>query len=69
MWRELAPILAIGMPIVAGLAVLYLFVSDVIGVATLLVAVFTLGAFAVTTWVLHGFADDNDADVPGPFNL
>ena len=68
MWRELAPILAVGVPIVAGLALLYLFVTDVIGIATMLVVAFTLGAFAVTTWVLHGFADD-DADVTGPFNL
>ena len=69
MWRELAPILAVGVPIVAGLALVYLFVSEVIGLATMLVVAFALSAFAVTAWVLHGFADDNDADVTGPFNL
>jgi hypothetical protein len=68
MWRELAPILAVGLPIVAGLALVYLFVSDVIGVATLLAVAFALCAFALTTWVLHGAIED-DADVQGPLNL
>ena len=53
MWRSMLPVFAIGVPIVARLALMYLFIAGHIGVATVLVGCFALGAFAVTAAVLH----------------
>lgn len=59
MWRLLWPVFAIGMPIVAGLALMYLFIAGHIGVATVLVGCFALGAFAVTAAVLHAHGGED----------
>jgi hypothetical protein len=58
-WRSLLPVFAIGLPIVAGLALVYLFVSGIIGMATVLVSCFALGAFAITAAVLHIGAEED----------
>ncbi len=61
MWRLLLPIFVIGLPIVAGLGLLYLFISESIGIATMLVGCFALGAFAVTVIATHvGSEEEHD---------
>jgi len=59
MWRTLTPALAIGLAIILGLALLYVFVEGTIGMATALAGSFALGAIALTAYVLH---DDSEAD-------
>jgi len=63
--RPFVPLIAVGLPIVLGLALLYLYVDGRIGVATVMVACFALGAVAATALLMHG-DDDQEAD-PGPW--
>jgi Kef-type K+ transport system membrane component KefB len=59
MWRTLTPVLAVGLSIIFGLGLLYIFVEGTIGTATALAGSFALVAVAVTAYVLH---DDSEAD-------
>jgi hypothetical protein len=63
--RSFVPLIAIGLPILLGLALLYLYVDGRIGVATAMAACFALGAVVATALVMHG-DDDQEAD-PGPW--
>lgn len=69
MSRTLFPALAITIPIVAGLALLYLFIAGDIGTATMLAASFALAAFAVTAVTMHDDAGDEDAEGLRPPHL
>ncbi|HEX3058975.1 MAG TPA: hypothetical protein VHP62_06400 [Usitatibacter sp.] len=63
--RSLAPVLAIAVSIVLGLALVYLYMDDRIGVATVMAACFALGAVIATALLLHG-GDEQETD-PGPW--
>jgi len=63
--RPFVPLIAIGLPIVLGLALIYLYVDGRIGVATVMAACFALGAVVATALLMHG-NDDQEAD-PGPW--
>ena len=63
--RPFVPLIAVGLPIVLGLALLYLYVDGRIGVATVTVACFALGAVVATALLMHR-DDDQEAD-PGPW--
>ena len=62
--HEWFPVMAVGVPILIALGLLYLFVAGVIGTATALVSTFSLTAFAITAVVLHGNGDDEDEAGP-----
>ena len=62
MFRELFPGVAIGVSAIAGLALLYFFVTGTVGTATLLVLSFAFSAFAVTAALLHWPSSDDAAD-------
>ena len=63
--RPFVPVIAIGLPIVLGLALVYLYVDGRIGVATALAACFALGAVVTTALLMHG--DDDQEPDPGPW--
>lgn len=63
--RPFVPVLAIAVSIVLGLALVYLYMDDSIGVATVMAACFALGAVIATALVLH-VEDEREAD-PGPW--
>ena len=63
--RPFLPLIAIGLPIVLGLALVYLYMDDRIGVATVMAACFALGAVIATALLLHG--DDEQETDPGPW--
>jgi len=64
MFRELFPGLAIGVSALAGLGLMYFFVTGSVGTATLLVLSFAFAAFAVTAALLHWPSDDAVPDDP-----
>jgi mannose/fructose/N-acetylgalactosamine-specific phosphotransferase system component IIC len=64
MFRELFPGFAIGVSAIAGLSLMYFFVTGSLGTATLLVLSFAFAAFAVTAALLHWPSDDAIADDP-----
>jgi hypothetical protein len=60
--RTYIAILAVILPILLGLGLIYLFTAGAIGIATTLAGSFALVAFAVTAVVFHFDADESDAD-------
>ena len=67
-WRAWVPALAVGLPIVLALVLIFLFIDGVIGAATAIAACFALGAVAITVLMLHGEEreDSEDSD-QGPW--
>ena len=59
--RPFVPLIAIGLPVFLGLALIYLYVDGRIGVATALAACFALGAVVATALLMHG-EDDQETD-------
>jgi len=62
MVRGLFPVIAFGISAVAGLSLLYFFVTGTVGTATLMVVSFAFAAFAVTAALLHWPSDDEMPD-------
>jgi hypothetical protein len=60
--RTYIAVIAVVLPIILGLGLIYLFTAGAIGVATTLAGSFALVAFAVTAVVFHGDTDEPDAD-------
>ena len=58
MWRAYGPALALGASILAGLALVYLFLLGTVGTSTMLVVAFAFAAFGLTASVLHWPGDD-----------
>jgi hypothetical protein len=63
--RHFVPVLAVAVSIVLGLGLVYLYMDDRIGVATVMAACFALGAVIATALLLHG--DDDQETDPGPW--
>ena len=62
MFRGLFPGIVIGVSAIAGMALLYFFVTGTVGTATLMVTSFAFAAFAVTAALLHWPSDDEMPD-------
>jgi hypothetical protein len=62
MWRTYFAVLAIVLPVILGLGLVYLFTAGTIGAATAIAGCFALAAFAVTAVVLHEDADETDVN-------
>jgi hypothetical protein len=63
--RPFVPVLAVAVSLVLGLALVYLYMDERIGVATVMAACFALGAVITTALLLHG-NDEQETD-PGPW--
>lgn len=62
MFRGLFAGIAIGISAIAGMTLLYLFISGTVGSATLMVVSFAFAAFAITAALLHWPSDDDIPD-------
>jgi hypothetical protein len=60
MLRTYLAVIALVLPVILGLGLIWLFTTGVIGMATTLACSFALIAFAVTAVVFHG--DDDEAE-------
>lgn len=58
MWRTYVPALALGASILAGAALVYLFLLGTVGTSTMLLVAFAFAAFGLTASVLHWPGDD-----------
>ena len=64
MWRSYLPILTIVVPIVLGMAVVFLFIDGTVGAATAIAVSFALAAIAVTSVILYVGSDDESTEGP-----
>jgi hypothetical protein len=62
MWRTYGPALALGASILAGTALVYLFLLGTVGTSTMLLVAFAFAAFGLTASVLHWPGDDATDD-------
>jgi uncharacterized membrane protein HdeD (DUF308 family) len=64
MWRVLMPIFTIVLPVVLGMAVVFLFIEGTIGVATAIAISFALTAIAVTAVMVQLGSEDDSTQGP-----
>ena len=69
MLRGLFPGFAIGISAIAGMALLYFFLTGTVGTATLLVTSFAFAAFAITAALLHWPSSDSEMPDERPTDL